>query len=162
MCLLSMHHAKTAKVESHSCEALGDGTSRHSGLVPTQRPSTFGVLSRSNYPCRLSVADCSKRVVTVRLSVSPDVRPAHCMSKIYVPGGAGAEGLPYHAGDGSFVSGAIPEDEASGGRTAGSQESKICCCTHKGRQFGGPALNELWPRWKTRASVWFLCPPATV
>lgn len=69
----------------------------------------------------------------------------------------GAEGRPYHAADGSFVSGAIPEDEASGGRTAGSQESKICCSAHKGRRFGGPALNEPWPRRKTRAGAGLFC-----
>lgn len=69
----------------------------------------------------------------------------------------GAERRPYHAADGSFVSGAIPEDEASGGRTAGSQESKICCGAHKGRRFGGPALNEPRPRHKTRADAGLFC-----
>lgn len=90
-----------------------------------------------------------KRPVTVRSSVSPDVMLAYCMLKIYVPGGVGAEGLPYHADDGSFVLGAIPEDEASGGRTVGHKNPKYVA-RHKGHQFGGPGLNELSFRWKTR------------
>lgn len=43
-------------------------------------------------------------------------------------GASGAEGRPYHANDGSFVSGAIPEDKTCGGGTLGRQESKICLC----------------------------------
>lgn len=75
-------------------------------------------------------------------SVSPDVMPAYCTLKIYVPGGVGGEGLPYHADDGSFVLGAIPEDEQGGGGMAGHWNPKYVA-VHKGRQFGGPALNEL-------------------
>lgn len=83
-----------------------------------------------------------KHLVTVSLSVSPDVTLAYCTLKIYVPGGVGAEGLPYHANDGSFVLGAIPEDTASGGRTVGHRNPKYVA-PHKGHQFGGPGLNEL-------------------
>lgn len=56
---------------------------------------------------------------------------AYCMLKIYVPGGVRAEGLPYHAGDGSFVLGAILEDKASGGRMAGRWNPKYLA-PHKG------------------------------
>lgn len=84
-------------------------------------------------------------------SVGPDVKLAHCMLKIYVPGGIGAEGLPYHADDGSFVLGAIPDDEASGGRTVGRRNPEYVA-PHKRHPFGGPALNELPLRCKTRAS----------
>lgn len=58
------------------------------------------------------------------------------------PGGVGAEGLPYHANDGSFVLGAIPEDKTSGGRTVGHRNPKYVA-PHKGHPFGGPGLNEL-------------------
>lgn len=75
----------------------------------------------------------------VSLPVSPDVMLAYCMLKIYVPG---AKGLPYHADDGSFVLGAIPEDKATGGRTVGHRIPKYVT-PHKGHQFGGPGLNEL-------------------
>lgn len=74
----------------------------------------------------------SKYFVTVSLSVSPDVMLAYCMLKIYVPGGVRAEGLPYHVDDGSFVLGAIPEDEASGGRTVGHRNPKYVTL-HKGQ-----------------------------
>lgn len=83
-----------------------------------------------------------QNLVTVSLSVSPDVMLAYCMLKIYVPGGVRAEGRPYHENDGSFVLGAIPEDEASGGRTVGHRNPKYVA-PHKGHQFGGPGLNEL-------------------
>lgn len=76
------------------------------------------------------------------MSVSQDVMLAYCTLKIYVPGGVGAEGQPYHADDGSFVLGAIPKDKTSGGRTAGHKNPKYVA-PHKGHQFGGPRLNEL-------------------
>lgn len=65
-----------------------------------------------------------KYFVTVYLSVRPDVMLAYCMLKIYVPGAIGAEGLPYHADDGSFVLGAILEDKACGGRMVGHRNPK--------------------------------------
>lgn len=110
----------------------------------------YSPISSADFP----FADCVKYLVTVSLSVSPDVQLAHCMLKIYVPGGVRAEGLPYHADDGSFVLGAIPKDEASGGRTVGHRNPKYVA-PHKGHQFGGPGLNELSLWWKTRASLSF-------
>lgn len=76
-------------------------------------------------------ANCMKYLVTVRLSVSPDVMLAHCMLKIYVPGGIRAEGLPYHADDGSFVLGCHPRRQDERGQNGGSQESKICCTAQR-------------------------------
>lgn len=101
----------------------------------------------------------ASNLVTVSLSVSPDVMLAYCMLKIYVPGGVRAEGLPYHANDGSFVLGAIPEDEASGGRTVGHRNPKYVA-PHKGHQFGGPGLNELSFWWKTRERAPFISYPS--
>lgn len=83
-----------------------------------------------------------KHPVTVSLSLSPDVMLTNCMLKIYVSGSVRAEGLPYHADDGSFVLGVIPKDKASGGRTVGHKNPKYVA-THKGHQYGGPGLNEL-------------------
>lgn len=81
MCLLSMNHAKTVKVESHSCEALGDGTSRHSGLVPTQldRPhlvSCHGPIIHADFPLQtvsnaLSQSVCQSAQMFGPLTVCP-------------------------------------------------------------------------------------------
>lgn len=78
----------------------------------------------------------------VPLSVTADVMLTHCTLKIYVLGGRRGTGRPYHADDGSFVSGSIPEDEAIGGWTAGRRNPKHPAA-HKGQQFGGPKLNGL-------------------
>lgn len=80
---------------------------------------------------RSGSSDSIRLRVTVVLSISPDVKLTPCMSKIYVPGGVGAEGLPYHAGDGSFVLGAITRRRGERGQDGGSQESKICCAAQR-------------------------------
>lgn len=80
-CLLSMHHAKTVKVESHSCEALGDGTSWHSGLVPTQLDhqhlvSCHGPIIHADFPLQtvsnaLSQSVCQSAQMFGPLTVCP-------------------------------------------------------------------------------------------
>lgn len=80
--------------------------------------------------------------ISGHLSVTADVTLTYCTLKIYVLGGHQGTGRPYHADDGSFVSGSIPEDEASG---AGQQVTGIPNIPRltKGQQFGGPELNRL-------------------
>lgn len=83
-----------------------------------------------------------KYLVTVRLSVGPDVMLAYCTLKIYVPGGVGADGQPYHEDDGSFVLGCHPRrrDEVGAGLWVTRIQNML---RHtKGHRSGGPQLSE--------------------